>query len=199
MNKKTLTTIFVGIVLILVGVIIWQYKSSKSIVSDSVAPVVNNITNETADKSEDKVTTVEKPAEVFKKVTVPAKDTEALRSKFTYEVPLSKIIDRKWQWIESVNYDETIFTPKKSSAFSLTFKKDGTFSGTTDCNSIFGKYTVKGSSMELSSIGQTMMYCDGSEEIKFTTYLGQVSEFMWNGDEDLILNLEFDSGSMVFK
>lgn len=199
MNKKTLTSIFVVIIVILAGVIIWQYKNSKSSVSNTVVPVVNNVTNETADKSGDKETTVNKPAEVFKKVTVPAKDVEALRSKFTYEVPLSKILDRKWEWVESVNYDDTIFTPKKSGVFSLTFKKDGTFSGTTDCNGIFGKYTVKGSSMKLSSIGQTLMYCDDSEEIKFTTYLGQVVEFMWNGDEDLVLNLEFDSGSMVFR
>lgn len=198
MNKKS-TTIFIIIILVLVGVIIWQWKSPQVKDSGEVSPQAKVPEKNTADKVVDKNATEVKPVETFKKVTVPPKDTEALRSSFTYEVPLSKILDRKWEWVEAVNYDESIFTPKKSSAFSITFKKDGTFSGTTDCNGIFGKYTVKGSGIKLSSIGQTMMYCDGSEEIKFTTYLGQVSEFMWNGDENLVLNLEFDSGSMVFK
>lgn len=198
MNKKS-TTIFIIIILVLVGVIIWQWKSPQVKDSRDVSPQAKVPEKNTADKVVDKNTTEVKPVETFKKVTVPPKDTEALRSSFTYEVPLSKILDRKWEWVEAVNYDESIFTPKKSNAFSITFKKDGTFSGTTDCNGIFGKYTVKGSGIKLSSIGQTMMYCEGSEEIKFTTYLGQVSEFMWNGDENLVLNLEFDSGSMVFK
>jgi heat shock protein HslJ len=203
MKKNKSVVVLTIIIFILVGFIIWQNNKSKpkevDVVKTSTSTTpTSNLINKNADMVDGKklVTPVTNP---IVKVTVPPKDAEALKSKFTYEVPVSKILDKKWQWISAINYDDSVFTPKKSAAFSLTFKKDGTFTGTTDCNGIFGKYTTDSGSITLTSIGQTMMYCEGSEEVKFTTYLSQVRGFMFNGDEDLVLNFEFDSGSMIFK
>lgn len=206
MNKNKPVLILTVIVIILVGIIFWQNIKSKPKVAEVLnTPKTNNSTvptNYLQDKTENIINNKKEVNPILNpitKVTVPAKDAEALKSKFTFEVPVSKIIDKKWQWLSAINYDDSVFTPKKSVAFSLTFKKDGTFSGTTDCNGIFGKYTTKGSVMTLTSIGQTRMFCEGSEEVKFTTYLNQVRGFMFNGDEELVLNFEFDSGSMIFK
>jgi len=198
MNKNNIVIILSIIVVALAGVIIWQFKNSNTkdnIIVNSPAKVLKNTNIDEPVKEK----AVVKNPEVFPKVTVPPKDQEALSSKFTYDVPVSKIIDKKWMWIEAINYDDTTFVPIKSGAFSLTFKKDGTFSGTTDCNGISGKYTTKNGTIKFSSISQTMMYCEGAEEIKFTTYLNQVRGFQFNGEENLVLNFEFDSGSMIFK
>ncbi len=204
MKNNKFVPLFIVIIVILIGIIFWQYKNnSKTKEVDIPKTTTSTVpTNYLQNKTENTVDgkNVDNPiVNPVTKVTVPAKDAEALKSKFTYEIPVSKIIDKKWQWVSAINYDDSVFTPKKAIAFSLTFKKDGTFSGTTDCNGIFGKYTTKGSVMTLTSIGQTMMFCEGSEEVKFTTYLNQVKGFMFNGDEELVLNFDFDSGSMIFK
>jgi heat shock protein HslJ len=130
---------------------------------------------------------------------IPAKDRDALKNSFTYEIPISKILNRKWVWTKAINYDDSVFVPAKVDAFSITLNKDGSFVGTTDCNNIFGKYIVENGNIKFSSTGQTKMFCDSSEEIKFTTYLSQVVDFKFNGEQDLVLDLEYNSGSMVFK
>jgi heat shock protein HslJ len=206
MNKNRQVLILTVIVVLLIGFIVWQNINSKpkteevvNIPKTNTSTVPTNYLQNKTENVVDNKNEVNPILNPITKVTVPAKDAEALKSKFTFEVPVSKILDKKWQWLSAINYDDSVFAPKKSAAFSLTFKKDGTFSGTTDCNGIFGKYTTKGSVMTLTSIGQTMMFCEGSEEVKFTTYLNQVRGFMFNGDEELVLSFEFDSGSMVFK
>jgi len=206
MNKNKPVLILTVVVIVLIGIIIWQNINLKPKVAEVViVPKTNTSTvptNYLQNKTENVVDNKNEVNPILNsitKVAVPAKDAQALKSKFTFEVPLIKILDKKWQWFSAINYDDSVFTPKKSTAFSLTFKKDGTFSGTTDCNGIFGKYTTKNGSITLSSISQTMMFCEGSEEVKFTTYLNQVRGFMFNGDEELVLSFEFDSGSMIFK
>ncbi|MEI7688651.1 MAG: META domain-containing protein [Candidatus Nomurabacteria bacterium] len=194
MNKKTL--ILFLIIIIFAGVIIFQYKELKNKNSKSIKINTGVSLNKSVVNNKPKV---DSSKNVVVDENIPAKDREALKNSFTYEVPISKIIDRKWVWLKAINYDDSVFSPAKVDAFSLTFNKDGTFTGTTDCNSIFGKYIVENGNIKFSSTGQTKMFCDSSEEIKFTTYLSQVVGFKFNGEEDLVLNLEYDSGSMIFK
>ncbi len=191
MNKKTLILFF--IIIIFAGVIIFQYKELKTKNNKSTKESTNILVNKNSSINKNKVDSNNK---VIIDENIPAKDPEALKNSFTFEVPLSKILDRKWVWLRSINYDDSIFTPAKVDAFSITFNKDGSFTGTTDCNNIFGKYVVQNGNITFSSTGQTLMFCDNSEEIKFTTYLSQVVGFKFNGEEDLVLNLEYDSGSI---
>ena len=194
MNRKTLILFLV--IIIFAGVIIFQYKELKNKNNKSTNINTNVLSNKNIVDNKSK-------ADLNKNIIVdeniPAKDREALKNSFTYEIPISKILNKKWSWLKAINYDDSVFTPAKVDAFSLTFNKDGSFTGTTDCNNIFGKYVVENGNIKFSSTGQTKMFCDSSEEIKFTTYLSQVVGFKFNGEEDLVLNLEYDSGSMVFK
>ncbi len=197
MKKNQIISILIIIVLVIIVIIFWQKNKIKNVtpLGNSGKSVISDNAKETT-PIENKVNPIIVES---KKPLPPAKDEEAIKANFKYEVSLSKILDKKWQLVEVVNYDDTIFTPKKSGAFSITFKKDGILSGTTDCNSFFGKYTLKNKVLKILSLGQTEMYCEGSEEVKFITYLGQVNGFMFNGEENLVLGFDFDSGSMIFK
>ncbi len=199
MKQNKIIYIFIFIIIILLSFILWQSsKKVKDNLSIINTPVVNNAGVNV------KTPVVAAPISKIKdnlpiKDLPPAKDETAMRTNFKYEVSLDKILDKKWMLVDVINYDDSLYTPKKTDAFSITFKKDGTLSGTTDCNSYFGKYTLKNKVFKITSLGQTLMYCDGSEETKFITYLGQVNNFMFNGEDDLVLGFEFDSGSMIFK
>ncbi len=201
MKKNSYILITTIIIIIIIGVFVWQNRQASVGLSTLINPSDNNPINQSVkdiekDLVEKKITTL--PPVIVGNLP-PAKDEEALRENFNFEISLDKIVDRKWQWEKTLSYDNSIFTPKKPEAFSLTLKKDGTFSGTTDCNSIFGKYKAKDGTIKFSGIGQTMMYCENSEELKFTNYLNEIVGYLSNPDGNLVLKLEFDSGSMVFK
>lgn len=194
MNKKTF--ILFLIIIILIGITIFQFRELRN---KNDTPLKNNINVPINKNTVATNTKTDLNDRVIVDENIPAKDREALKNSFTYEIPISKILNRKWVWTKAINYDDSVFTPAKVDAFSITLNKDGSFVGTTDCNSIFGKYIVENGNIKFSSTGQTKMFCDSSEEIKFTTYLSQVVDFKFNGEQDLVLNLEYSSGSMVFK
>lgn len=104
-----------------------------------------------------------------------------------------------WKWIRTVYNDGTIVTPQKPEAFSLTFRKDGTVSVRTDCNSMGGKYVVSGENIEFKDMVTTLMYCEGSQEQIFSTMLGNVQSFLFTSRGELVLELKFDSGSIIFR
>lgn len=184
----------------MVGLFIWQGKKPIEEKSNPINLSDNNPINKSIVEIEKKEVVADTPVTPpVVAVLPPAKDTEALKDNFNFEISLDKVVGKKWVWLKNFSYDFSVSTPKKPEAFSLTFGKDGSFTGTTDCNSIFGKYTAKGGVMKLSSIGGTKMFCENSEELKFTSYLSQVSGFMSNGEGNLVLKLEFDSGSMIFE
>ena len=104
-----------------------------------------------------------------------------------------------WSWVKTVynNYIEII--PKKSNAFTITFKTDGTFSATTDCNSIAGKYSIDGNKIVFSDMMSTLMFCEGSQESDFSKMLTQVDSYTFTSKGQLLLNLNIDSGSIIFQ
>lgn len=83
--------------------------------------------------------------------------------------------------------------------FTLAFKKDGTFSGTTDCNRVGGSYEVNGNKITFENMMSTLMYCEGSQESDFTKMLGETESYLFTSKGELILNLKFDSGSVIFR
>jgi heat shock protein HslJ len=107
---------------------------------------------------------------------------------------------KTWNW-ESAQYnDGREVRPRAGKTFTLTFSADGKFSATTDCNSMGGSYSttsVKG--ITFSNIFSTLMFCEGSQEAEFSTLLQNTDNYHFTSKGELILDLKFDSGSVVFK
>lgn len=106
---------------------------------------------------------------------------------------------KTWVWQETSLPDGTTMTPAKPEAFSITFADDGSFTATTDCNGVGGTYTAEGSLLTFGEMMSTLMYCDGSQESDFVGYLTNTSGYHFTTRGELILDLKFDSGSVVFK
>jgi heat shock protein HslJ len=106
---------------------------------------------------------------------------------------------KKWSWVSTQYSDDKKVLPKNLSSFSITFKNDGTFSATTDCNGIGGEYKVTKNKIVLDKMISTLMYCDGSQESEFTKALSGVSSYLFTSKGELVLELKLDSGTMLFK
>ncbi len=106
---------------------------------------------------------------------------------------------KTWNWTSTTYNNDTEVRPRDSNRFSITFKKDGTFSVTTDCNSMGGKYMVSSNKITLSQMMSTMMYCEGSQEGEFSKMLGEVQSYLFTSRGELIFSFKFDSGTMVFR
>lgn len=105
----------------------------------------------------------------------------------------------EWRWIETLYNDERKVTPKKEGQFTLTFSDDGRFSATTDCNSMMGSYTADSSTISFSQIAMTKKFCEGSQESEFASFLTNASGYHFTSRGQLILDLKFDSGSVMFR
>lgn len=105
---------------------------------------------------------------------------------------------KQWKWVQAIYSDGKVITPKKD-LFTLTLKNDGTFSATTDCNGVGGNYIATKSSITFDKMVSTMMFCDGSQEADFTKLLTQTDMYLFTSKGELVLNLKYNSGSVVFK
>ncbi|MDD5164927.1 MAG: META domain-containing protein [Candidatus Pacebacteria bacterium] len=108
------------------------------------------------------------------------------------------LTQQKWNWISIKYSNGANITPKIPSKFSLTFKKDGTFSASTDCNGVGGEYKTTGSTIVFDKMMSTLMYCDGSQEGDFSKAIGEVSAYRFTSKGELIFDLKQNSGTMTF-
>jgi len=104
-----------------------------------------------------------------------------------------------WRWIRTTYNNDTEILPRTENKSTLTFKKDKTFSATTDCNSIGGEYIVEGNKIPFGQMISTMMYCEGSQEGDFAKMLTETQTFLFTSKWELVLGLKNDSGSMIFR
>ncbi len=104
-----------------------------------------------------------------------------------------------WRWVEVLMSDGKKIQPKKFGTFTLTFSPDGTFSATTDCNSMSGSYTATKDALSFGPIASTKMYCEGSQEADFAKFLEQAAKYHLTSKGEFIIDLKLDSGSVVFK
>ena len=104
-----------------------------------------------------------------------------------------------WRWQSALYNDGREIRPATPDTFTLTFKNDGTFSATTDCNNAGGSYTANDGSISFTDIFSTLMYCEGSQESEFIQLLTNTSGYLFTSRGELILDLKFDSGSVVFR
>jgi heat shock protein HslJ len=105
----------------------------------------------------------------------------------------------KWNWISALYTDGKKLTPKQQGKFTLTFSNNGTFSATTDCNSMGGKYKATKTDVTFSEIMSTLMYCEGSQESEFASILQNASHYHFTSRGELILGLKLDSGTATFR
>jgi len=113
---------------------------------------------------------------------------------------LSQITNREWIWVSTSMNDGSNMIPRIPDAFRITFQEDGSFSGTTDCNSFFGQVAVENNKLVFGPIGATKMYCEGSQEAEFLKSLAEVESFLINAQENqLMLLMKYDSGSITLK
>jgi heat shock protein HslJ len=105
---------------------------------------------------------------------------------------------KTWTWINTRYSDGKVVTPAKANAFTLTFK-DGKVSATTDCNRMFGGYTVSGSRLSFGNLASTRMFCEGSQENEFAKMLGATQGYRFTSKGELVFSLKMDSGTMTFR
>ncbi len=105
----------------------------------------------------------------------------------------------KWNWISTTYNDGTVIKPRIENKFTLSFKVPNTFSATTDCNGVGGEYAVSGNNISFDKMMSTLMFCEGSQENDFSKSLSEVKSYHFTSKGELIFDLKFDSGVMVFK
>ena len=119
---------------------------------------------------------------------------------------LAPIYAYRWQWEENrTNGGATTEVPNPSE-FELTFAGNGSFSSTSDCNNMFGSYTLEnGTELSFGPIGATKMACPGNSlEQEYSSTLALVDRMeitSWDyetNDGTPRLHLYHDNGEMVF-
>lgn len=121
----------------------------------------------------------------------------------TTDVPTARPVEvsltsKTWNWVSSTYGDGRVITPNKQGVFTVTFTPENTLSISTDCNHGAGEYTAIDGALEISPIVSTEMACGDSQETLFKTDLQNVSSYHFTEDGRLVLDIKFDSGSIVF-
>jgi heat shock protein HslJ len=109
------------------------------------------------------------------------------------------LTSKTWIWDHTGYNDGTVIKPKKANAFTLKFNADGTFTATTDCNSVSGKVATNSYEISFTNMISTKMFCEGSQERDFQKTLEQAAGHLFTEKGELILDLKFDSGTATFK
>lgn len=109
------------------------------------------------------------------------------------------VVSNVWKWQGIIMSDDTTIVPAKPDVFTLTFTEDGQVSGTTDCNSFSGTYTVGEEGLVTwGAFASTQMFCENSQESVFLDKIANVDRIFFDEAGNLILLLKFDSGAIVF-
>lgn len=101
--------------------------------------------------------------------------------------------------LEKGTYGSFEFTPPTSKEFTITFREDGTFSATTDCNGMGGRYTASGDTITFGEIAMTQMYCEDSREAEFASLIGETFKYRFTSKGELIFELKSGTGSATFR
>ena len=102
-----------------------------------------------------------------------------------------------WTWIKKINNDDLEIVPTRSDLFKLTFMEDGTFSATTDCNSVSGSYEALDDTIIFEHVVATLMFCADSNEADFMSVLNDAVGYHFTSKGELILDLK--SGTATFR
>ncbi|MBI5134073.1 MAG: META domain-containing protein [Candidatus Taylorbacteria bacterium] len=106
---------------------------------------------------------------------------------------------KDWVWMKALYNDGREIAPKVPGKFGISFAKDGRYSLATDCNSMGGSYVAEGRKIAFSQGMSTLMYCEGSQESEFSALIRDVEGYSFTSKGELVLDLKFDSGSVIFR
>ena len=106
---------------------------------------------------------------------------------------------KTWNWVKTVYNDDTVHTPLEPDVFGLTFDDEGNLHVTTDCNTMNGRYLVDEHRIQFEQMTSTRMFCEGSQEQEFAKMLDSVSSYLFTDRGQLVLEIRYDSGSMIFR
>lgn len=96
---------------------------------------------------------------------------------------------KTWTWIQTIYSNDSKITPNNPNAFTITFKTDGNFEATTDCNSISGTYELENNNLTFGAMATTRKFCESSQEQDFLAMLSEVKSFSFTNKGELVLNL----------
>lgn len=106
---------------------------------------------------------------------------------------------KAWTWERTIYSNDTVETPNEAGAFTLTFTDEGQVQVGTDCNNMRGSYSVDQHRIEFGQLASTRMHCEGSQEQLFADMLQNVTSYFIDDDGRLILELKYDSGSVILQ
>ena len=110
------------------------------------------------------------------------------------------VVGITWEWKHTVKEADSIITPRKAGAFTMTLTADGKVNGTTDCNGFGGDYQLASDGiLTFGPFMSTLMFCEGSQEPEFVADITNVGRAAINSEGDLVLLLKDDQGAVVFK
>lgn len=104
-----------------------------------------------------------------------------------------------WKWIKTSYTKGNAITPNDSDAFTLTFNEANSVSIATDCNSMSSTYEVTDKQIKFGPFISTKMFCPDSQEQEFAKMLSETDSFHFTSKGELILKLESETGSVLFR
>ena len=149
----------------------------------------------TNDQADEKYADIEDPdlIEPGWLLCIPAGDGESAASAAQPE-----LVGPIWHWDQTLMNNDETFIPDNSNNYRMQFEPDGTVTIQADCNQVSGTYTVDGSSITIQTGPTTLAACPpGSLGDQFVAQLTQAVIYFFQ-DENLFLDLQFDSGTMQF-
>ena len=108
------------------------------------------------------------------------------------------VLDRTWQWESTVTPVERIAVPDPE-RYTIHLMPDGRAVTRFDCNRGGGGYEISDGKLSFGPLMSTRMACpEGSLDGRFMKDLQRVVSFFVE-DEELYLELPYDSGTMRFR
>lgn len=120
---------------------------------------------------------------------------------FEGEVDTTKmsLTTKPWTWLRTEYTTKPTFTSTHANSFVITFNTDNSFSVQTDCNGVGGNYSANGTTLSLTNMMSTLMYCEGSDESSFNEMLSGVTSYSFGTKGELLLKNDSGGSTVVLQ
>lgn len=149
--------------------------------------------------TKDSAATTTAPVVSIQISTAPATTTDQTNSVMTSTSTATTsvaLVNTTWTWVTTISQGKTI-SPKKQDAFTMMLTANGNVNGTTDCNKFSGTYKLSTTTITFGALASTKMFCEGSQELDFTSKLQGVKKY--TVDKNNILSITDGTTTVTFK